>query len=163
MALFFLLLILFLPLNFTFCSVFDIKNKTLSAKNKLFNLILIFNKKYHFEKLAFVDQKGKKVNFFKKDKKIDIKTAFKLKKIYLIYICNLFDDKYYFDTIFNIFDYFFNINDENFRFYLKNNSKLKIIACEGIIYTSIAKIIFTTVFSLGVNLWKVVKTKLKKS
>ena len=113
--------------------------------------------------MSFVDQNGKKIDFFKKDKKLDIKSAFKLKKIYFIYISNLFKDGYYFETISNIFDYFFNINDENYRFYLKNDQKLKIIASEGIIYTSIAKIIFTIVFSFGVYLWKMVKTKLKKS
>ena len=164
MALFFLLLIfIFLPLKLTFCSIFDLNSKTLSTKVKFYNLILIFNKQYKLKKLKLVDKNGKQVKVLKSGKKINVKSAFQLKKVYVVFICNLYADKYYFDTIFNIFDGLYNFFDENYRFYLKNHPKLKIIATEGIIYTSIAKIIITIVFYFGVSLWKVVKTKLKKS
>ena len=81
MALFFLLLILmFLPLKFIFCSVFDLNKKTLHTKAKLYNFILIFDKHYKFEKLRIVDKNGKQIKVLKTDEKVDVKSAFKLKK-----------------------------------------------------------------------------------
>ncbi len=162
MVLFFLFAFLsVLPLKFTFSAVLDVKQKSLYSKLVLFNFIPIFKRKLLLKGLSVVDQKGKKKKILKNGK-INIKKAFYIKEIHVLYLCNLHNDLFYFDTIFNIFVWFYNAFDENYRFYIKNHPKLKIIATDGIIYTSIAKIIITVIFNCGVWLWKIVKTKLKK-
>ena len=162
MVLFFLFAFLsVLPLKFIFSSVLDIKQKSLSSKLVLFNVIPVFKRKLFLKGIRVTDQNGKKKKILK-NSKINIKKAFYIKEIHVLYLCNLHNDLFYFDTIFNMFVWFYNTFDENYRFYIKNHTKLKIIATDGIIYTSIAKIIITVIFSCGVWLWKTVKTKLKK-
>ena len=162
MVLFFLFaFLLFFPLKFVFSAILDIKLKRLSLKLALFNFIPVFRQKLFLNGFSIVDKNGKKKRLLK-NKKINVKKAFYIKKVQVLYICNMHNDLFYFDTIFNIFAWFYNVFDENYRFYIKNHSKLKIIATDGIIYTSIAKIIITVIFSYGVWLWKTVKIKLKK-
>lgn len=162
MVLFFLFaFLLFFPIKFVFCVVLNINHKSLCSKLKLFNVMPIFKRKLFLKGLSIVDKNNKKKKLFNKSK-INIKKAFYIKEIQVLYLCNLHNDLFYFDTIFNIFVWFYNTFDENYRFYTKNHPKFKIIATDGIIYTSIAKIIITVIFSCGVWLWKTVKTKLKK-
>lgn len=152
---------LFLPIRLIFSAILDINEKSLYSKITLFRFFLLFKRTLFLKGLAITDKKGNKKKLLKKGK-INIKKAFSIKELQVLFACNLRDDLFYFDTIFNIFVIFYDLFDEKYRFYAKNNPKLKIIAIDGIIYTSIAKIIITVIFSYGVWLWKKVKTKLKK-
>lgn len=152
---------LFLPIRLIFSAILDINEKSLYSKITLFRFFLLFKRTLFLKGLAITDKKGNKKKLLKKGK-INIKKAFSIKELQVLFACNLHDDLFYFDTIFNIFVIFYDLFDEKYRFYAKNNPKLKIIAIDGIIYTSIAKIIITVIFSYGVWLWKKVKTKLKK-
>jgi len=152
---------LFLPARLMFSIILDINEKSLYSKIALFRFLPILKRKLFLKGLSIIDKNGKKKKFFKKSK-INIKNAFYIKELQVLFVGNLYEDLFYFDTIFNILVYFYNLFDEKYRFYAKNNPKLKIIAIDGIIYTSIAKIIITVIFSYGVWLWKTVKTKLKK-
>lgn len=161
MVLLFLFVFLFFPIRLIFSIILDINEKSLYSKLTLFRFLPILKRKLFLKGLSITDQNGKKKKLLKNGK-INIKKAFYIKELQILYVGNLHDDIFYFDTIFNVFLYFYNLFDEKYRFYAKNNSKLKIIAIDGIIYTSIAKIIITVIFSYGVWLWKKVKTKLKK-
>ena len=163
MALFFLLLfILFFPLKFVFCVSFDLKQKILCAKSRFFNFVTVYNKSFALKKLL-ADKKGIIKKLSSKNKTINIKKLFKIKKLYFICVCNTTCDRYIFHAISFVNEYFFDLYDEKYRIYIRFDNKYKIIATEGIIYTSIAKIISNIIFSFGVWLCKTIKTKLKKS
>ena len=163
MALFFLLFfILFVPLKFVFSVSFDLKQKILYLKIRFFNFFAVYNKSFALKKLL-ADKKGILKKLSSKNKIVKIKKLFKIKKLYFICVCNATCDKYIFDAISVVNEYFFNFYNENYRIYIRFDNKYKIIATEGIIYTSIAKIISNIIFSFGVWLCKTIKTKLKKS
>lgn len=165
-ALFFLFVvavILFFPLRFVFGFTLNLTEKYADLKIKLYNAITVADKRFCREGLGIIDVKTNKPLKIKADKKTDIKKAFKIKRVCVMFVFDFADSCYFLTAWNDVISCFQNKYRQRLSVYFENVPKHKIIAAEGIIYTSVANIIFRLILSFGEYLWKQLKTKLKKS
>ena len=166
LALFFLLfiLILFFPLKFYFGLTLDFAKKHLYFQLKLFDFIKIVSKHLYIDGVKIIDGKTKKpLELDFKQKKVNIKKAFKLKILSVMFIFDYKQDACFLSAWNSFISTYRQIYKDKFYAYFQNAFEQKLIAAEGIFCASIADIIFRIITSFGVYLWKQLKTKLKKS
>jgi len=161
MALFFIILFLFIPLKFVFEVSADFENKSGGSKIRFFNIFMIYKKTLIIKQFSLCDKKGKKVEIFSKNKKFDLRRALYLSKLYFIFVYN--SDSCFFEHVIKGLDYIVEEFTKNkIKIFAKKVPNHKIIACEGIFYTTFANIIIRIVFNLGEYLWTQLKIKLKR-
>ena len=128
------------------------------------DVIKIASKHLYMDGAKIIDDKTKKpleLNF--KQKKVNIKKAFKLKILSVMFVFDYKQNLCFSSAWNSLVSAYRQIYKEKFFVYFQNASEQKLIAAEGIFCASIAEIIFRIITSFGEYIWKQLKTKLKKS